>query len=168
MADKYNLRTIMEEAAASEDNFESSGEFLRSTLVEGGTLKNGHYKVRIKHVTVIEANTFGLPGFGLICEFLDGDYKGEVMYVASDLTTFDFLNKRVIENLRNLGVPDELIERMDSQAEVIVSMLKGKEVGLSVKFTPNPKNKQFPRTNHVFDKAGSDIPEMDDDIDDDY
>lgn len=164
----YNLQEIIQAAEAAEDNG-GGGDFLKSTLA-GGTLANGKYNVKIKNVKVVESNNFGLPGFGMVCEFTDGDHKGEVMWLDSELTTFDFNNKRVLSNLRALGVTDELLGALDQQGELIAQMLTGKECEIKVVFKPNKKKPEYPYQNHVVVAKTIEIPDIpeDDEDDDDY
>jgi len=162
----YNLQEIIQAAEAAEDNG-GGGDFLKSTLVDGGVLANGKYSIKVKHAKFEEANYFGLPSFGMVCEFTDGEHKGEVMWLDCGLTTTDFNNKRVLGNLRALGVTDELLNVMDKQGELIAQMLVGKEAEVKVIFKPNPKKPEFPYANHVVVGKTIEIPDIPDYDDDD-
>jgi hypothetical protein len=171
MAETYTLKEMLARAEAHQDEGGGGGgDFLQSSLLPEGTLKNGTYKVRVKKVKVIASNHFGLPGFGMVLEFLESDHKGEAMWFDAELTGLDFSNKRTISNLRALGISDNLINEMDTQGELIATLLTGKECKIKVIFKPNKAKPQFPYRNHVIEPTTLEIPDVpeDDDEDDDY
>ena len=165
MAKTYNLADIISAADAAEDS--NSGDFLRSSLVEGGTLDNGTWPAVIKKVKVTEENYFGMPCWGLVVEFTDGPYKGKAMWMDQEFTSFDFLNKRVLRNFRELGVSDSLLN--GGELDVIAAVLEGKLGELTVNYSVNPKNDKFPRENHQWKLPERHIPApIEDEDDDDY
>jgi hypothetical protein len=153
MSKVFNLSEIVTEAAEAEGG---SGDLIVPTSGETRT-------VTVKYVKVTpESQNFGLPEFWCI---MTDDEAEESFGFKMNFTSFDFVNKLTVANLKALGVTDDMFNSFDP--EVVGAMIKDKRVVCKVKWGANKKKPEYPFQNHTLHAIDIVIPEADDD-DDDY